>query len=43
MCVSHFVLVCNKGEMNRETADVIKLASDALSQFKDEIISTPKI
>ncbi len=34
LCVSHVVLICNKGEMNREMQEMIKLATDAISSLK---------
>jgi len=30
MCVSHVVLICNKGEMNAQMSEVVKLVADAI-------------
>ena len=30
LCVSHVVLLCNKGEMNKSMEDIIKLATDCI-------------
>ena len=30
LCVSHVVLICNKGEMNKNMEDTIKLATDCV-------------
>ena len=30
LCVSHIVLICNKGEMNKNMEDTIKLATDCI-------------
>ena len=30
LCVSHVVLICNKGEMNKNMEDTIKLATDCI-------------
>jgi hypothetical protein len=38
MCVSHVVLICNKGEMNKQMAEIIKLATDAISNLKEAVI-----
>ncbi len=31
LCVSHVVLICNKGEMNKQMSEIIKIATDAIS------------
>ena len=38
MCISHVVLICNKGDMNKEMVEIIKLAADAISKVKETVI-----
>lgn len=34
ICVSHVVLLCNKGEMNAQMAEIVKLVADAIDNTK---------
>lgn len=34
-CVSHVVLILNKGEMNHQMSELVKLASDAIVNLKE--------
>ena len=43
VCVSHVVLMCNKGEMNSTMSEVVKLVADAVINTKAEIIRNPSI
>lgn len=38
LCVSHVVLICNKGEMNNAMSEIIKLTVDTISNLREEII-----
>ena len=35
--------MCNKGEMNKEMSDIVKLAADAIQNTKENLISNPSI
>lgn len=35
LCISHIVLICNKGEMNKNMEDTLKLATDCILQAKN--------
>ena len=37
LCVSHVVLICNKGEMNKSMEDMIKLAADCMMHAREKI------
>ena len=43
ICVSHVVLICNKGEMNSTMSDILKLTLDTISGLRQEIISEPSV
>mmetsp|Transcript_19055 Transcript_19055/g.29235 ORF Transcript_19055/g.29235 Transcript_19055/m.29235 type:complete len:115 (-) Transcript_19055:4123-4467(-) len=43
MGVSHVVLMCNKGEMNAQMGEVIKLVSDAIHDTKSDMIENPSL
>jgi len=36
--VSHVVLMCNKGEMNAQMSEIVKLAADAIVNTKEEFV-----
>eukprot|EP00347_Sterkiella_histriomuscorum_P024480 403330967 len=38
LCVSHVVLICNRGEMNNQMAEILKLAAESISNLKENII-----
>eukprot|EP00347_Sterkiella_histriomuscorum_P017940 403347401 len=42
LCVSHVVLICNRGEMNSQMAEILKLAAESISNLKENIIN-PKV
>jgi hypothetical protein len=35
--------MCNKGEMNKEMTEVVKLVADAIQNTKENIITNPSI
>lgn len=37
LCVSHVVLICNRGEMNSQMSEVIKLATDAIADLRETV------
>ena len=41
LCVSHVVLICNKGEMNSQMQEMIKLATYSISKLRERIIQQP--
>ena len=41
--MSHVVLMCNKGEMNKEMTEVVKLVADAIQNTKENIITNPSV
>lgn len=43
LCVSHVVLICNKGEINQNMSELIKLAVDANSDINQGQIKQPQI
>ena len=43
LCISHIVLVCNKGEMNTQMQEMMKIAVFALSQFKGLVSNMPQV
>mmetsp|Transcript_12081 Transcript_12081/g.18660 ORF Transcript_12081/g.18660 Transcript_12081/m.18660 type:complete len:82 (-) Transcript_12081:832-1077(-) len=43
MCVSHVVLLCNKGQMNSNTFDSVKLTIDSLINAKQNVVSKPDV
>lgn len=43
ICVSHVVLMCNKGEMNSPMTETLKLVADAIVNTKMPFIKNPSI
>ena len=43
MCVSHVVLLCNKGQMNSKIFDTVKLAIDSMINAKQNIVAKPQV
>ena len=43
LCVSHVVLFVNKGEMNSEMAEVVKMVNEAVKNTEEEFIKNPSI
>ena len=43
ICVSHVVLICNKGEMNATMSETIKLVADAIMNTTMPFIKNPTI
>jgi len=43
ICVSHVVLMCNKGEMNSPMSETLKLVADAIINTKMPFIKNPSI
>jgi hypothetical protein len=41
LCVSHVVLICNKGEMNKHMEDTLKLAIDCMGSVRASVGGTP--
>ena len=38
MSMSHVVIICNKGEMNKQMSETIKIATDAMAKIRDDIL-----
>jgi len=43
LCVSHVVLICNNGEMNKHMTNTLRLALDNWVEFKMSVIPKPKV
>ena len=43
MCVSHVILMCNKDEMNRTMAEILKLAADAIQNTREGTVANQSI
>ena len=43
ICVSHVVLMCNKGEMNASMSETIKLVADAIANTSMPFLKNPTI
>ena len=43
ICVSHVVLMCNKGEMNAPMSETIKLVADAIANTSMPFLKNPTI
>jgi hypothetical protein len=41
LCVSHVVLNCNKGEINQNMSELIKIAADVITDIKHHHIKQP--
>eukprot|EP00347_Sterkiella_histriomuscorum_P007511 403348639 len=38
LCVSHVVIICNKGDINSQMQETLKLAAESISKLKENII-----
>ena len=38
LCVSHVILMCNKGEMNAQMSEIIKLVADAIVNTQESFV-----
>ena len=38
MCISHVVLICNKGELKKDMSEVLKLVADSMKDLKKNIV-----
>ena len=43
ICVSHVVLMCNRGEMNASMSETIKLVADAIANTSMPFLKNPTI
>ena len=43
ICISHVVLMCNKGEMNSEMSETVKLVADAIVNTEMPFLKNPSI
>ena len=43
LCISHVVLICNKGEMNKPMEDTLKLAVECFGNVRASVGGTPQI
>lgn len=43
LCVSHIILMCNKGEMNAQMVEIVKLVADAIVNTRENIVKSPEI
>ena len=43
ICVSHVVLMCNNGEMNKAMAEIVKLAADARQNTREQLITNQSV
>ena len=43
LCVSHVVLICNKGEINKQMTETIKIAVDCMMQANENIDAQPQV
>ncbi len=43
ICVSHVVLICNRGEMNAPMSETIKLVADAIVNTSMPLLKNPTI
>lgn len=38
LCVSHVILMCNKGEMNAQMTDIVRLVADAVEKTRESFV-----
>ena len=43
ICISHCVLICNKGEMNAPMTETLKLVADAIANTQMPFVKNPNI
>ena len=43
ICVSHVILMCNKGEMNAQMSEIVKLVADAVVKTRESFIQSQDI
>ena len=43
ICISNIVLLCNKGEMNAQMAEIVKLVADAIDNTKQAMMKNTSV